>query len=128
MIAMFTLDGVIGEDGQVNNFWNSGVSILIALVYIYHFTCLLELRSWNFGVFCGWAVSFIFTFPFTIKWADNSTARLGQYYKNQWPLYENPLFNFTVFLQIAIILLPTIMYKCVEHSFWHPEFSKIKGS
>ena len=81
-IAFGTLHKVIGnigdQSGLVNDHWNSGLSIFATLVYVYHFYCIFELRSFSCPIIFGWTASLLLFMPVCINWANGSVG--GVYY------------------------------------------------
>lgn len=126
LIAAYTMNGIMGSNGQTNDVWNSGVSLVIALILTYHLTVCLEARSFNLLVvfFIVFSLQFL---PWTVILND-SVLPYAPYYGNQGDLFSQPLFLLVVFLNTCILLLPRFVWVLYTKVVQYPEFSKMKSS
>lgn len=123
-IAFYTIEDSVSANGQSNNIWNTGLVIYASFPWIYNLYCLLETKRISFAIIISYVISFMMFMPLCV-YLVNSGDNL--YSGTQWEMLSNPLFNLTLLLLVSIVLLPRVMWLSLEHSFWHPEFTKIKG-
>ena len=126
LISAYTLNGIMDASGQTNDLWNSGVSLVFALVLTYHLTVCLETRAFGPMVVAFLVVSFQF-WPWTVLLND-AVLPSAPYYGNQGTLFSQPLFLLVAFLDTCILMFPRFVWVLYTKVVQYPEFSKIKSN
>ena len=128
-ISMYSLERVIDDSGVVNDYWNSGVSIIYSMWLSYHLHCLLETKSHTpQQMLCFIFLSFIL-FWVVVNINDTSMKNYPPYKGNQWSyLFSSASFHFTSLLCACILVAPRFLWKTMEIGIFYPQFGKIKAA
>jgi len=125
-LTFHSLSGIIYKDGQINDYWNSGVAVYLINFLGHHLMITVETKNhtWFTSAFyllsfnCMWLV---------IHWNDNFSQSV--YQGNQWSMiFSCPRMYLAVFLQIIVIYAPRYIIRNLMHIVYYPEFSKVKGA
>ena len=126
IIAFSSLSNVIGPDGQTNDLWNTGVSILAANILTHHVLFAFDMRRFDKCTTFSFFLSLSMFMPVVILLNDNLPA--SPYYGNQFSvLFKSSLFHLATAMQVMAVCLPRIIWQLIDQTYWHPEFVKIKG-